>query len=164
MNLAWPTVGMRQRLLDLRQTAADLQTLPSNITVTVEQSLARYLTVRAAGYVEAIRDDVADNYVTVRSPIEVARRVRLHLRTGVGVTPGQLADFVRSFSPTWSEDLETRLSANDGELSQLLGAMVAARKKIAHGDGEQVTAGRALAWARAAEQIGAWMIGTFNPN
>lgn len=164
MIVAWPTVGMRQRLLDLRQTAIDVQTLPASVTVTVAQSLARYLTVRAVGYVEAIRDDVADNYVAARSPIEVTRRVRLHLRTGLGVTPGQLTDFVRSFSPDWSENLEAKLGANDGELSQTLGAMVAARKKIAHGDGEQVTVGRALVWSRTAEEIGAWMIETFDPN
>jgi hypothetical protein len=154
---------MRQRLLDLKQTTAALQQLNSD-DITLEQSMARYLTVRSAGYVEAIRDDVADLYTSVRSPIEVTRRVRVHLRTGQGAAPDQLTKFVASFSPEWSESLIDYLDRDDSALRSALGAMVAARKKIAHGDGESVTVSRALTWAKSAEQIGNWLIQTFNPN
>ena len=164
MTQAWPTASMRQRLLDLRQTAVALKQLDSNADLVVEQSLARYLTVRSVGYVEAIRDDVADIYASVRAPIEIVRRVRHHLRTGLGGTPEQLTAFVRSFSPDWADELNEYLDQDNGLLRSSLGAMVASRKKIAHGDGDTVTTGRALAWATNAEEIGAWMLRRFNPN
>lgn len=162
--VAWPTTGMRQRLSGLRETTKALRELTRPADLVVEQSLARYLTVRAAGYVEAIRDDAADLHSFSRAPIEVVRRIRHHLRTGQGVTPGQLIDFVGSFSPDWSLDLRNFLDANDEILKGSLGSMVAARKKIAHGDGDTVTTGRALAWSRDAEKIGGWVIQKFDPN
>ena len=164
MTQAWPTASMRQRLLDLRQTADALRQLDSTADLVVEQSLARYLTVRSVGYVEAIRDDVADTYASVRAPIEIVRRVRYHLRTGLGVTPDQLTAFVKSFSPEWADELVEYLDEDNAELRRSLGAMVASRKKIAHGDGESVTTGRALAWATNAVEIGAWMLRRFDPN
>jgi len=59
--------------------------------------------------------------------------------------------------------LELMLENNDAELSSKLDAMVASRKKIAHGDGETVTTAKALAWQVAAETIGLWLIDRFDP-
>ncbi|MGE2731414.1 hypothetical protein ACQI4F_18200 [Mycolicibacterium vaccae] len=86
-----------------------------------------------------------------------------HLRNGLGATPEQLLTFVGSFDSQWRESLETTLNADDQRLRSQLGAMVAARKKIAHGDGEQVTAGRALAWADAAQEIGRKLSSLLDP-
>jgi hypothetical protein len=158
----WPPAGLRQRRLDLEDTAAALAACPDT-PEQLESCTARYLVVRSAGYLEAVRDDVADQYVALKASDEVARRVRSGLRTGQGVAPGQLLDFVKSFHPSWHAELESFLGEDDGRLKTELGALVAARKKVAHGSGENVTAGRALRWAEAAERLGAWLVRRFDP-
>jgi hypothetical protein len=119
--------------------------------------------VRSAGYLEAVRDDVADQYCSNKAAPQVVSRVRDNLRTGVGVSPGQLSAFVRSFDPIWAEELDALLDDEDGKIKSALGAMVKARKQIAHGDGETVTASRALVWADMAEDLGNWLVVRFDP-
>lgn len=63
----------------------------------------------------------------------------------------------------WRLELDRLLEKDDQTLREQLGAMVAARKKIAHGDGEQVTAVRALAWSDAALKIGQYLGSLFGP-
>jgi len=145
---------IRQRVLDLKEVQACVRNLDVDQPDAVGRSLARYLTVRAVGYIEAVRDDLANLYAIAAGDARLHRRVTHHLRTGEGVTPEQLLKFAGSFDPAWRESLESLLDADEQVLRNQLGAMVAARKKIAHGDGEQVTTGRALGWADAAQTIG----------
>lgn len=145
---------IRQRLIDLKEVQDCLRNLDANQPDAVSRALARYLTIRAVGYLEAIRDDLADLYAATTGHPRLHRRIVHHLRTGLGVAPEQLLTFVGSFDHDWRESLEAFLNADDQLLRSQLGAMVAARKKIAHGDGEQVTEGRAIAWADAARAIG----------
>ncbi|TYC95786.1 hypothetical protein FQ377_14640 [Arthrobacter echini] len=156
--------SLRHRLLDLRETQDCLRTLDISTSDVVSRALARYLTVRAVGYVEAVRDDLADLFAAETGNPRLHRRVAHHLRTGLGATPEQLLTFVGSFDPSWRNSLEELLDKNDQELRSHLGAMVAARKKISHGDGEQVTTGRALTWADSAQVIGKHMSSLFDPD
>ncbi|WP_156037182.1 hypothetical protein [Arthrobacter sp. UNC362MFTsu5.1] len=140
-----------------------MRNLDRNNPDVVERAMARYLVVRAAGFIEAVRDDVADLFATEKASGEVARRIRVHLRGGQGVTPEQLLTFVNSFHPSWHGELDALLSCEDNLLRGRIGAMVAARKKIAHGDGENVTTSRALAWTEAAEEVVKWLVKRFDP-
>lgn len=160
---SWPPASLRQRQLDLRETRDALKNLDRSNPDVVERALARYLVVRAAGFVEAVRDDVADLFSTEKASGEVARRIRVHLRGGQGVTPEQLLTFVNSFHPAWQGELESLLGDEDNLLRSRIGAMVAARKKIAHGDGENVTTSRALVWTEAAEEVVRWLVKRFDP-
>lgn len=160
--MVWPPLGVTQRLIDLHSIRDSLRGLNGS-DFFVEQCLARYLTVRSAGYLEAVRDDVSDQFSAAQASPRVVNRVREHLRTGQGVTPGQLLSFVATFDPEWKSELEEVLDADDGLLRSSLGAMVKARKLIAHGDGETVTAGRALKWSETSETLGAWLIARFDP-
>lgn len=162
--MTWPPASLRLRLNDLRETVNAVTTLPRDSSDFTKVCLARYLTVRAAGYLEAVRDDAADIFVANQSLELIARRVRHGLRTGQGVSPSQLADFLRSFHPNWGTELEALLDRDDRMLRSQLGALVAARKKIAHGDGEAVTTARALQWATGAETIGQWIVKRFDPS
>jgi hypothetical protein len=112
----------------------------------VVSALARYLTVRSVGYIEAVRDDLADLSASATGHPRLHKRITHHLRGGLGVNPKQLLDFVGSFDLKWRDSLAALLDADDQILRNQLGAMVAARGKIAHGDGENVTTGRSLAW------------------
>jgi len=154
----------RLRLQDLQETVKVLRQLPTGTPDFASVALARYLAIRAAGYIEAVRDDAADAYVSSRAPDQVVRRVRSGLRTGQGVAPGQLCEFVGSFHADWKTELEAFLSQDDESLKSSLGSLVAARKKIAHGDGETVTAGKALNWADTAQVLGQWLLERFDPN
>lgn len=164
MIAPWPPAGVKQRLADLRSTRRALRTLADPDDYVTEQCMARYLTVRSAGYLEAVRDDVADQFVSTRAAIEVTTRVRTHLRTGLGVNPAQLTAFLGSFVPNWAEELSEYLGADDAHLSMNLGALVKARKQVAHGDGETVTTGKAITWSETAETIGKWLISRFDPS
>lgn len=144
---------IRQRASDLKEVQDCLRRLDADQPDAISRALARYLAIRAVGYIEAVRDDLADLYATTGNA-RLRRRISHHLHTGQGVTPEQLLGFVGSFDPGWRDSLEGVLDANERELRSQLGAMVAARKKIAHGDGEQVTTGRALKWADTAQIIG----------
>jgi hypothetical protein len=72
-------------------------------------------------------------------------------------------DFVRSFDPAWGGELLAWLNADDALRSDRLGALVKARKKIAHGDGERVSTGTALQWAECAADVASWLIAKFDP-
>lgn len=144
---------IRQRLNDLKEVQDALRERDGDRTDAVERALARYLTVRAVGYIEAVRDDLADLYAEECGNPRLHRRVTHHLRTGHGVAPEQLLTFIGSFDAAWRRELEQFLDGDDQLLRAQLGAMVAARKKIAHGDGDQVTSGRALTWTDAAIKI-----------
>lgn len=154
---------IRQRALDLKEVQACLRDLDHDSSDVVSRALARYLTIRSAGYVEAVRDDLADLYASVTSHHRLHRRVVHHLRGGLGTTPEQLLTFVGSFDKDWRITLEAVLDAEDQILRNQLGAMVAARKKIAHGDGDQVTAGKALVWADLALELGNELGKLFDP-
>lgn len=154
---------IRQRRLDLKESQDCLRNLDVEQPDVVSRALARYLTVRSVGYIEAVRDDLADLYAAITGHPRLHRRITHHLRTGQGAAPEQLLDFVGSFDKDWRSHLETLLDADDQLLKSQLGAMVAARKKIAHGDGEQVTTGRALVWSDAALEIGQHLGSLFDP-
>ena len=161
---AWPPVSVVQRKIDLKDTISVLKNLPTDASDALTTALSRYLVIRSAGYIEAVRDDVADLYSGTKSSEEITRRIRHSLRKGQGVTPIQLLDFVKSYSANWYNELDQLLCDEDNELKDSLGALVSARKKVAHGDGEQVTASKALKWSTTALTIASWLVQRFDPN
>lgn len=154
---------IKQRAADLKEVQETLRTLAVDQPDAVERALARYLTLRSVGYLEAVRDDLADLYAAVTGHHRLHRRITAHLRLGLGVTPEQLLTFVGSFDKGWRITMEGLLDADDQTLRNQLGAMVAARKKIAHGDGDQVTSGKALGWSDVALTIGKHLGDLFDP-
>lgn len=154
---------IKQRELDLKEIQKCLRELDQDAPDAVRRALARYLTVRSVGYVEAVRDDLADLYAYVTGHVRLHKWITKQLRKGLAVEPTKLLNFVGSFDNDWRIALEAVLDADDNILRYQLGAMVAARNKIAHGDGEQVTSGRALAWSDTALKIGKELGKLFDP-
>lgn len=164
MKDSWPPATIRLRAQDLKNTMLALNEFHPLSDINVEQCLSRYLTIRSAGYIEAVRDDSADHFVATRASDEAVRRIRHHLRTGQGAAPGQLLQFVGSFCNEWADELGVLLDNDDGLLRRSLASLIAARKKIAHGDGESVTAKRALEWYATANTLGGWIVRRFDPS
>ena len=158
----WPPASIRQRQTDHRALEDAVRQL-STVNDLVERSLVRYLVVRSAGLLESVRDDAASLYCQRVGPTRLHRRVATGLGTGLGVHPKQLLDFVGSFDGTWRENLQTLLEEDDGRRSNELGALVNARKKIAHGDGDQVTTRKALQWSETASELAQWLVDCFDP-
>lgn len=162
---SWPPATVRSRKQDLHELTTTLQGLdPKSGALIV--AFSRYTIVRAAGYVEAVRDDVADLFVSRVAIDLVTNRIRSGLRGGQGVRPAQLIDFVQSFHPEWATELTDFLDDDSGSRNKRsdLGALVSARKKIAHGDGDSVRPSDALRYASTAEEVGGWLVKRFDPS
>ncbi|WP_145011631.1 MULTISPECIES: hypothetical protein [Kocuria] len=69
-----------------------------------------------------------------------------------------------TFDLDWRSELEQFLSEDDSRRSDDLGALVNSRKKIAHGDGDQVTSRNALQWSQTALEVAKWLVDRFDPN
>lgn len=147
------SASARQRAIELKGTCDALRGLPSGLSDSVEEALCRYVVIRSVGFIEAVRDDAASRYAEAVGHQRLKRRIAIHLYKGTGATPSQLLDFAGSFDPLWRERLDEFFNENDARVKSNLGAMVAARKKIAHGDGENVTVGRALGWSDTAFRV-----------
>lgn len=163
-SIAWPPVATRQREQDLKSLADDIRGLPVDNFDSVERSLVRFLAVRSAGYIEATRDDAAEAFCRARSSAEVWLRVKAGLRTGLGVRPQQILDFVGSFDTSWKLQLEEGLLSIDGIHRSRLGALVEVRKKIAHGHGEALTSRKAFDYLETSLEVGHWLLRRFDPN
>lgn len=159
--ISWPPVVTTQRLVELESLRDLVRNTPEQEDYA--SHLDRYLVVRSAGLVESVRDDVADEHTKLASSTRTHRRVRSGLRRGEGVAPDQLGKFLNSFEPSWATDLKEWLKEDDSDRSNRLGALVQARKKIAHGDGHSVNRGQALAWADTALETAAWLIAKLDP-
>lgn len=158
---AWPPAGVTQRIIELKE----LQDMVRSMSAREDYAphLGRYLVVRSAGLIEAVRDDVADQHSRTIGAVRLHKRITAGLRNGLGVRPEQLINFVRTFDQQWAQELTGWLDADDSKRRNQLGALVAARKKIAHGDGEAVSTGQALNWADVALDISKWLEKRFDP-
>lgn len=125
--------------------------------------LARYLTVRSAGLIEAVRDDVADQHCRAVAPQRPHRRVATGLRTGLGARPDQLVSFVQSFDVAWAEELAEWMDEDESKRKNLVSGLVGARKKIAHGDGAGVSVRQAIEWAEISIDLAKWLVKRFDP-
>jgi hypothetical protein len=130
----------------------------------VQGALVRYLVVRSAGFVEASRDALAAGHAQEQSSPRVHARVKSGLSTGLGVRPAQLKDFLNTFDPDWATDFAGWSSGEDGRVSGDLGALVDARKKIAHGVGAKVGKEQALRWAATATKVVDWLTLRMDPS
>lgn len=160
-RVPWPPVGVTQRRLELKELVSFVK---SKVSDDASHHLARYLAVRSAGVIEAVRDDVADEYCRSVGPARLHRRVSSGLRYGQGVRPNQLVEFMRTFDTDWADELDSWLKANDARRSNDLGALVTSRHRVAHGDGERVTTSKALTWAACAIEVMDWLVKRFDPN
>lgn len=160
----WPPASIRQRINNHQELEDMVRTLNAEMPDAVERALTRYLVVRSAGLVEAVRDDATDLHCQRVGSPRLYRRVSSGLRSGQGVRPRQLVDYLATFDLDWRSELEQFLSEDDSRRSDDLGALVNSRKKIAHGDGDQVTSRNALQWSQTALEVAKWLVDRFDPN
>lgn len=160
---AWPPPMAQSRRLAHRDLINSVRGLDPNTDPGITEAISKYLVVRSAGYVEATRDSVAEEYVRTVSHVRVMRRVKSSLWRGVGVSPAQLEEFIDSFDQDWKLEFSEFLVKDDEARGDSLRALVDARKQIAHGGSTGVRRDTALKWADVSMDVGDWLIKRFNP-
>lgn len=158
---AWPSVAVKQRIRELNELLALVRR--TSRTEEYAPHLDRYLVVRSAGLVESVRDDVAKEHALAVSPSRTHRRISKSLKKGEGAHPEQLFQFLHTFDQEWANNFEEWLTSDDGQHKNNMAALVSARKKIAHGDGDSINSAQVLCWAETALEIAKWLVNTFDP-
>ena len=133
-------------------------------TDDVGMALARFLVVRACGYIEAVAEECVTSYTLSRSSPQVARYCRSWLGKGRNPSPGNLYDLASKFDQSWVGELKELFAADDSLVKRELESLIDRRNKIAHGAGENVTARKALDFSDIAIRVSDWLVARFDPS
>ena len=160
---AWPSLT----LLHLRQAFdrdVALVRRPSRDSGEDEHAaLARFLVVRACGYLEQVSEESCKAYIASKSSPQVAAYGNSWFGRGANPTPANLVSLVQRFDPGWADDLQALFDADDGVLSREIYFLVDRRNKIAHGVSESTGAGKALGLAEHSQTVAEWFLVRFDP-
>lgn len=149
----------RQRLEDLRALVDAVSPEP----IEVGTQLARFLVIRASGYVEHTFETCIQHYAEAKSHPAVARYVKAGLFKGRNPKPEVLLERTGNLSEAWAEQLRLFLDDDDGRVRRELEFMVDRRNRIAHGQSESIGRVKALALADVALELGEQIISTIDP-
>jgi hypothetical protein len=130
----------------------------------VSAALARFLVVRASGYVEQVAAEACRAFLESKTYVPQSRAFALSwLRYGVNPTPEHLLELVSRFDGAWGKEFQAFMSADDELLHRELSFLVDRRNKIAHGTSEGIGAAKALELSGHARAIGGWFLARFDP-
>lgn len=162
-NGAWPSLEIQNYQKSLNDVRVVVERPNSNQSDEVSRSLARFLVVRACGYLEIVAEECCACYAESKSAPRVADYARSWLKRGRNPSPGALLDLVGRFGHDWADELTEVLNLDDELLKRDLLSLVDKRNKIAHGEGEGVTARKALALTESALTVADWFIDRLDP-
>lgn len=161
--MVWPPrqVTLLERKLDelVAQTSSG-----AGISEEIRGYLARFLVVRACGYLEQVAIEVVRGYVDARSGGPVRAFARSWLEKSRNPSPSNLLEILGRLDVLWQQELYDLLEGDDQRLLRELSFLVDRRHKIAHGHNEGITPGRALQVTAAAKEIADWFILRMNPS
>ena len=130
----------------------------------VSAALARFLVVRASGYVEQVAAEACRAFLESKTYVPQSRAFAVSwFRYGVNPTPDNLLELVNRFDGGWGKELAAFLNADDELLLRELSFLVDRRNKIAHGASEGIGAAKALELSGHARTIGDWFLSRFDP-
>ena len=161
-NDAWPNLTLQNYRRAFETHRALVAKPAPQQPDEVGMALARFLTVRACGYIEAVVEECVSSYTLSRSAPQVARYSKSWLGKGRNPSPGNLLDLTSRFDQSWADEFSALLSADDDLVKRELALLVDRRNKIAHGAGENITARKALDFAELAIRVGDWLINRFD--
>ena len=125
--------------------------------------LARFLVIRASGYLEQVIVECFRGHVNEKSGGLVRSFANSWLERSRNPSPSNLLEMVGRFDSSFRDELEQLMAEDDDRLKRELSFLVSARNSIAHGMNEGVNPTRALALAGVAIELGDWFILRFNP-
>lgn len=160
---AWPNLTLQNYRRAFETHRALVMKPASAQADEVGMALARFLVVRACGYIEAVAEECVSSYTLSRSSPQVARYSKSWLGKGRNPSPGNMLDLASRFDKSWEREFGILLAADDDLVKRELALLVDRRNKIAHGTGENITARKALDFAGLAIRIADWLIDRFDP-
>ncbi len=136
--------GIQRAFESAREHAAATEPLADRARI------AQFMTVLASGYLEVACRTVLSVYAERNADPRVAGFVGKRLRRTRNPTVGNIADLVRDFDEERAGEL-SRFASDD--VSDRIGAMVAQRNRIAHGDPQNVELATVTTQFRAARKL-----------
>lgn len=155
---AWPSQeiqNLERRLLELEQLVAHP---PHGQADDVSNALARFLVVRACGFLEQVVDESCMAFISSKSAPQVSNFISGFFGRGSNPTPDRLLMLVERFDRSWSAELEDYFAADDELVARDLALLVDRRNKIAHGLSEGMGARKALDLTRLARDLADWFV------
>lgn len=160
--MAWPPLPVHQLRQDLDFVESVLKGYAEADSVKVQ--LARFLVVRSCGTVERVVVECLHGYVESRSSPQVSSYAKSWLPWGTtSAKPSSLANLLQRLSPDISSRFDDFVSKDDEAIKRELSNLVAKRNRIAHGEGENVTAAKALEFRLLAAQVCDWFVDELGP-
>lgn len=160
---SWPSQRLQRFRTNLHAVRNLVDHPNSHQSDEVGQALARFLVIRACGYLEKISKESALAYVESKASPNVANFARSWFSKGRSPSPSSLVELVSKFDSQWSIELCARLKDDDEYLWRQISFLVELRNKIAHGESEGVGATRALDLVKSVEVVADWFLTKFDP-
>jgi len=160
---AWPSLEIIHLRDSLEATVQLVNRTPRDQPDEVTRALARFLVIRACGYLERVAEEACRSYIRARSTPQIAQYGASWLGRGSNPTPEHLVQLVNRFDSTWATELETTLCADDELLWREIALLVDRRNKMSHGLSEGTGSRMALDLAAHARTVGEWFVVRFDP-
>ena len=160
---AWPSVHIFELSRSLESVAALVRSPQRDQSDEVRTALARFLVIRACGYLEQTTEESCKAFVASKSIPTVASYGASWLGRGASPKPEHLVTLVKQFDTSWSEELEAFLRNDDDLLWREVSFLVDRRNKMAHGASEGTGARKALDLTEHASRVAEWFLVKFDP-
>lgn len=159
----WPPYQVSRLRVDLDQLAESVQSRPSSRTDDEQIWLARFLLIRACGYLEQVTYETARGYVLEKSGGLVRTFAMSWLSKTRNPTPDNLSELVGRFDQGLRDNLEFLFETDDQRLRRELALLVDRRNKIAHGLNEGVTTTKVVSLKADVETVADWFVINLKP-
>lgn len=160
--MAWPPLAVHQLRQDLDFVQDVLVGYKESDPVKVQ--LARFLVIRSCGTIERVVVECLHGYVESQASPAVGSYAKSWLPWGTtSAKPTSLSTLLRRLSPEISQRFEEFICEDDEMLKRELSNLVAKRNRIAHGEGESVTAAKALEFRLVAVRVCDWFVSELAP-
>jgi len=162
-NEAWPSRTLQNWERSLRDLEIVVRQPDRSWSEELTGHLARFLVVRACGYLEQVVDECCRSYLKSKASPSAASFGSSWLGGGRNPTPDKLEALVKRFGSGLNEELTDLFDNNDHYLRGEIAFLVDRRNKIAHGHNENIGSRRALDLVTAATTLADWFILRLDP-
>lgn len=160
---AWPSQRIQQLEASLKQVRSLVESPSVGEPDDVTRALARFLVVRASGFLEQVSEECCRAYISSKAAPKVHDFATSWLGYGNNPSPDRLVTLVQRFSHEWGEELRLSFEAEDQRLRRSIALLVSRRNQIAHGESDGMGATRALELAKDAMDVADWFIRRLDP-
>jgi hypothetical protein len=154
-----PLAESNRRLQELRDELANLD----EISVAVEQAMARFLVVRACGHIEFTFEEAFCSYAEAKAIPAVAAFVRSQFFRGSNPRADRLTEILQRMDPARAQRFVDYIDSDDQRIRRELSFLIDRRNRIAHGQNETVSRRKALDLADLALNVGQWITTEIDP-